>query len=413
MNHTNILVPQTEQRFTETVTEILKGAGYTTAAQPQAGQEFQMEKTGHIYCAIIKYSPARVFSEINAVSLYIRLEALEQEEGLIPLVVVSSEVSASLRKELRTANLRTEVLDIRDLLHMAENDRELYDKLAALLPYSVSSLMLQSPASSPVSDQSTTGGNSSNSYADPIGYSRTDPPYSSGTTNKRGSGSSGFGFPPFSDTISRDDPYHITGNPGTGKSDTLRSLAESAKAAGSEALQEELRQWQGGKGTALSIQYEKLCTRVLNRLFSLDDLSLWLEQAKSNDDLYRFDLICKIKQDNHKDFWETVERHFHSKYIIFEFKNYSGEVTQMEVTTTARYLYTKALRTVAIIVSPKGFSAHAEKAARGALREEGKLILSLTNADLIEMLQEQDKGNDPSEYLNSKKLDTLLINLEK
>ena len=411
MNHTNILVPQTEQRFTETAAEILNGAGYTTDAQPKAGQEFQMEKTGHIYCAIIKYSPARVFSEINAVSLYIRLEALEQTDGLIPLVVVSSEVSASLRAELRTANRRTEVLDIRDLLHMAENDRELYDKLAALLPYSVSSLMLQSPASSPVSDQSTTGGNSSNSHTGSGGYDRTDLPYFSGTTNKRGSGSSGFDFPPFSDTISRDDPYHITGNHGTGKSDTLRRLAESAKAAGSEALQEELRQWQGGKGTALSIQYEKLCTRLLKRLFS-DDLTLWQEQAKSNDELYRFDLICKIKRDNQKDFWEMAERHFHSKYIIFEFKNYSGTVTQMEVTTTARYLYTKALRSVAIIVSPNGFSVHADKAARGALREEGKLLLPLTNAELIGMLRMQDNGEYPADYL-SDKLDDLLINLEK
>lgn len=411
MNHTNILVPQTEQRFTETVTEILKGAGYTTDAQPQAGQEFQMEKMRHQYCAIIRYSPARVFSETSAVSLYLRLKELEQEDGLIPLVVVSSEVSASLRKELRTANLRTEVLDIRDLLYLAAKNRELYDELAALLPYSVSSLMLQSPASSPVSGQSTTGGNSSSSHTGSAGYGRTEPPYSSGTTNNRGSDSSGFNFPPFSDTISRDDPYHITGNPGTGKTNTFQHQVHMQMDSDSSELRQTLAQWKGGKANPSS-EYEKLCTRVLQRLFSLDDLALWLEQAKSNDDLYRFDLICKIKQDNHKDFWETAERHFHSKYIIFEFKNYSGEVTQMEVTTTARYLYTKALRTVAIIVSPNGFSAHAEKAARGALREDGKLILSLTNADLIEMLLGKDNGKDPSEYLN-KKLDTLLINLEK
>ena len=107
-----------------------------------------------------------------------------------------------------------------------------------------------------------------------------------------------------------------------------------------------------------------------------------------------------------------AERHFHSKYIIFEFKNYSGTVTQMEVTTTARYLYTKALRSVAIIVSPNGFSVHADKAARGALREEGKLLLPLTNAELIGMLQMQDNGEYPADYL-SDKLDSLLIDLEK
>ena len=42
MNETKLLVPQTEQRFTETVTEILKSAGFTTKAEPKACQEFQM-----------------------------------------------------------------------------------------------------------------------------------------------------------------------------------------------------------------------------------------------------------------------------------------------------------------------------------------------------------------------------------
>ena len=73
---------------------------------------------------------------------------------------------------------------------------------------------------------------------------------------------------------------------------------------------------------------------------------------------------------------------------------------------------TKALRSIAIIVSPNGFSENAEKAARGALREEGKLILALTNAELVQMLQMQDNGDDPADYL-SDKLDALLIDLEK
>ena len=40
-------------------------------------------------------------------------------------------------------------------------------------------------------------------------------------------------------------------------------------------------------------EYEKLCTKALKYLFN-SDLALWKEQQKSNDDLFRFDLVCKI-----------------------------------------------------------------------------------------------------------------------
>lgn len=389
------ILSKKEEQFREILWKLLKAADFLpghTEATPseQRRPDLLLHRGAYTYCVEIKYSRTRLFPGESAVSVYSFLEACQKHSFHIPLVVIGGELSDSLKAAFLEVCPRTVVIDIRNLLHMAGSNRELYDELTAQLPYSVSGLMPSAPdfRSAPAPR-----------------------PFPSGTTNNRGSDSSGFNSPPFSNTISRDDPYHITGNPGTGKSDTLRRLAESAKAAGSEALQEELRQWQGGKGTALSIQYEKLCTRVLKRLFS-DDLTLWQEQAKSNDELYRFDLICKIKRDNQKDFWEMAERHFHSKYIIFEFKNYSGTVTQMEVTTTARYLYTKALRSVAIIVSPNGFSVHADKAARGALREEGKLLLPLTNAELIGMLQMQDNGEYPADYL-SDKLDSLLIDLEK
>ena len=411
MNHTNILVPQTEQRFTETVTHILHRHGFRSVpgAEAPADHGLWMEKDTHTYCVEIKYSRTRVFPTANAAAIYNRLEALWQtRRSWIPLVVAGGEISTSLRADFLEVNPRTQVLDIQNLLFMTVTDRELYDELVAHLPYSVSGLMPQSPASASTSDWNSNS-NSSYRQTDPAGHLKPELPYSPGTTKTRGTGSSGFDSFSHSGIIDGDDRYTLTGNYGTGKTDILRRLAQIQKDSGE--LRRELSQWKGGKGTALSIQYEKLCTKVLKQLFS-NDLTLWQEQAKSNDELYRFDLICKIKRDNQKDFWEMAEHYFRSKYIIFEFKNYSGTVTQMEVTTTARYLYTKALRAVAIIVSPNGFSEHADKAARGALREEGKLILPLTNAELIEMLLKQDKGEDPSDYL-SDKLDQLLIDLEK
>ena len=169
-----------------------------------------------------------------------------------------------------------------------------------------------------------------------------------------------------------------------------------------------LRDWEhkNDKGT----EYEKVCVRVLKRLFA-DDLGIWEEQETTDDSLFRFDLICKIKCRG-KEFWDMAEQYFHSKYIVFEFKDYSKAVTQKEIFTTVKYLYAKALRCVAIMFSPVDFDDHAKIAIRGILREEGKLILALTNEDLIKMLRKKRDGDDPADHL-SEKLDELLIHLDK
>lgn len=148
-----------------------------------------------------------------------------------------------------------------------------------------------------------------------------------------------------------------------------------------EDLIDRIRKWK--PSLKKNTQYEEVCTDVMKYLFG-SDLALWKEQQKSNDDLFRFDLICKIKDGINKEFWTMAEKYFRTKYIIFEFKNYTEQITQREIFTTEKYLYLKALRGIAIIISTKGTDKNADKAIRGTLRENGKLIISLTNEDLIE-----------------------------
>jgi len=171
----------------------------------------------------------------------------------------------------------------------------------------------------------------------------------------------------------------------------------------------ELKDWQPSE--TKSTDYENLCFKVLKLLF-YDDLTLWKTQQKSNDGLFRFDLICKIKDGIDKEFWNIVERFFNTKYIVFEFKNYVDKITQKEIYTTEKYLYSKALRNVAIIISTNGADSNSMKAIRGTLRENGKVILLLTNKDLIELLKQKMENITPADYL-SEKLDHLLIDLEK
>ncbi len=194
----------------------------------------------------------------------------------------------------------------------------------------------------------------------------------------------------------------------------IGTVEEEDEAIKIDELITKFRNWDPSDSTYT--EYEYICSRALKFLFE-DELTLWREQEESNANLFRFDLMCKIKDsidnsETQKEFWKIAEKFFHTKYIIFEFKNCKKKITQKEIFTTEKYLYLKALRGIAIIISVHGTDTHADKAIRGALRENEKLIISLNNSDIINMLEEKKHNGDATSHL-SKKLDNLLIDLEK
>lgn len=73
----------------------------------------------------------------------------------------------------------------------------------------------------------------------------------------------------------------------------------------------------------------------------------------------------------------------------------------------------KKERSVAIIVSRKGADENALAAAKGCLRESGKLILCLSDEDLKELLRIKEKDEQPTAEFFEAMLDDLLIHLEK
>ena len=166
-----------------------------------------------------------------------------------------------------------------------------------------------------------------------------------------------------------------------------------------------------GKGER-SKEYEDICIEILKNVLG-EYLGLWKVQESSNNGLYRFDLCCKIKNGVNQDFFDTIKNYFNTKYIVFEFKNYEKEISQKEIYTTEKYLYEKALRRVAIIISRKGASKNALSVARGCLRENGKLIMCLSDQDLIELINIKEKEEQPTAEFFEVMLDDLLIQLEK
>lgn len=156
--------------------------------------------------------------------------------------------------------------------------------------------------------------------------------------------------------------------------------------------------------------YEEKCTKILHCLFN-EDLTRWSKQERTDDDLSRFDLVCRVnKQDNA--FWNLIINEFNSRYIIFEFKNYKDQIKQTQIYTTEKYLFQRALRNVAFIISREGADDNAIKVTKGILRETGKLIINLTDQDLCEMLKYKKDGREPTDILFDI-VDDFLLKMEK
>lgn len=139
--------------------------------------------------------------------------------------------------------------------------------------------------------------------------------------------------------------------------------------------------------------YEKLCVEALKLLFG-EDLTGWKSQSSIDMGFQRVDLIARIQPEK-SPFWLTLVADFHARYVVFEFKNYAGKISEDQIYSTERYLYATALRSVAIIIARNGIKESAERAVRGALREQGKLLLCLSQAEFSAMLRGFDEGNDP------------------
>lgn len=168
-------------------------------------------------------------------------------------------------------------------------------------------------------------------------------------------------------------------------------------------------------GTKHSGEYEEICEKILRTLFEANYFNKLRNQYKTKDEHFRMDLIgsLKINQNNEEGMhplWQMLVQHYNSHFVVFEFKNYSKEIDQNLIYITEKYLFDAALRNVAIIISRKGFSKSAKFAAEGCLKEHGKLILDITNDDLIKMLKlKSDKAAD---YILDK-LEDFLMGISK
>ncbi len=143
-------------------------------------------------------------------------------------------------------------------------------------------------------------------------------------------------------------------------------------------------------------KFEDLAERIVDYLFG----EHFIEKSRqkiTDDGLSRYDFIARTTSQT--EFWNFIINEVRSRYVVFEFKNYCYKISQGQILTTEKYLLGNALRKCAFVFSRNGSSPSADKMARGAVRENGKLIIILSDDDLCSMLHMKDGGSDPTDYL--------------
>jgi hypothetical protein len=187
---------------------------------------------------------------------------------------------------------------------------------------------------------------------------------------------------------------------------TIRRTLEIKTEKG-RILCEEIKATKSGRVHAK--QFEAKIIDALKYIFE-EDLTAWAPQKATDNKISYYDVIARVASKH--DFWNAVATQFRSRYIVFEFKNYLGKIKQGQIYTTEKYLFGTALRSTAIVISRKGGDPNALAACRGALRENGKLIVNLDLNDLCSMLHRRDRGEDHNSVL-ADRVDEMLMSLER
>lgn len=189
------------------------------------------------------------------------------------------------------------------------------------------------------------------------------------------------------------------------------NLSEAVETEISKATDfiQKLEKLEYGKENESDKKYERLCVDIIKFLFETEFTTM-KEQSSTEDRMFRMDLICGLRETS--EFWKILIHHYNTRFVVFEFKNYEDMIDQNLIYVTEKYLYNAVLRNVAIIISRKGFSHNAHKAATGILTESGKLIIELKDNDIITMLRMKADGQDASDYLLNV-LEQYLISISK
>lgn len=145
-------------------------------------------------------------------------------------------------------------------------------------------------------------------------------------------------------------------------------------------------------------QLEDAGTDVLAHLL-VPPLAAPMRQPRSYSGIDRRDAVFPNRNHGAPTHWGQLLHELEARMILIEFKNYDRKnVGKEEVNQTRNYL-TKPMGKLALMVSNKTPNKAAYLKRNSIYSEEGKVIVFLTIAHLIEMLDMKERGEDPADLI--------------
>lgn len=164
-----------------------------------------------------------------------------------------------------------------------------------------------------------------------------------------------------------------------------------------------------GNEENVSKEYEAICNDMIKYLFETEFFQM-VPQHYTYDRVFRMDLICSLKGTTA--FWKFLIDFYRTKFVVFEYKNYGEPISQNLIFVTEKYLLSAALRNVVFIISRKGFDRNANMMALSSLKNDNKLIVELTDEDMLSMVRIKEDGEEASDYLMNK-VESILMSISK
>ena len=150
-------------------------------------------------------------------------------------------------------------------------------------------------------------------------------------------------------------------------------------------------------GREYSSQYEDVCGRLLEFLFC-PELGRPKSQVYTRNRSQRRDFIMKNgAQDG---FWAGARDQYKADYLVVEVKNVKGAVSNSSVWQLAGYMKEKGVGFFGMLIARNGVSRGvANHAIIDQWVHSNKMIVPISNEDLVTMVELRDNGSDPTDLL--------------
>ena len=144
--------------------------------------------------------------------------------------------------------------------------------------------------------------------------------------------------------------------------------------------------------------YERVCCEILEYLFcpalgQPDAQSYTVNRSQRRD----------VVMDNHVEegFWARIRDRYHADYLVAEMKNNTGSVSNTSVWQLAAHMKEKGVGMFGLLIARNGVSRGvANYAIIDQWVHSKKMVVPLSNEDLVRMIRLRDEEGEATGYLS-------------